>query len=241
MRVVTVLRWAGTSPATTSSRATARRSAPAGRSATCLAAAPPTASASASSRGSFATARRRGVPLDGLAAAFTVRYDDDEPGSPWSFVVYVDERGTEEQRDALAAILTGRFGGEGVLKLPWVSKPSELVDVRPAAIDLRFADGDYELRVGSKIELAASRSGRDGRARQLRHPRPPHRRHRALRRPARRRRRPVPVGARRQLRLRQHVLLFRLMPSSTVCLSFDFDALSRFERMADVAQRLESG
>ena len=98
-----------------------------------------------------------GVPLDGLAAAFTVRYDDDEPGSPWSFVVYVDERGTEEQRDALAGILTGRFGGEGILKLPWVRKPSELVDIRPAAIDLRFADGDYELRVGTKIELAASR------------------------------------------------------------------------------------
>jgi hypothetical protein len=99
----------------------------------------------------------RGVPLDGLAAAFTIRYDDDEPRSPWSFVVYIDERGTEEQREALAAILTGRFGGESVLKLPWVSKPSELVDVRPAAIDLRIADGDYELRVGTRIELAASR------------------------------------------------------------------------------------
>ena len=52
-----------------------------------------------------------GLDLGGLAAAFTIRYDDDEPGSPWSFVVYVDERGSEEQRDALAAILTGRLGG----------------------------------------------------------------------------------------------------------------------------------
>ena len=100
----------------------------------------------------------QGVPLDGLAAAFTIRYDDDEPGSPWSFVVHVDERGTEEQREELAAILTGRRGGERVLKLPWVSKQSELVDIRPAAIDLRFADGDYELRVGSRIELTASRA-----------------------------------------------------------------------------------
>ena len=39
-----------------------------------------------------------GLDLSGLAAAFAIRYDDDEPGSPWSFVVYVDERGTEEQR-----------------------------------------------------------------------------------------------------------------------------------------------
>ena len=41
-----------------------------------------------------------------------IRYDDDEPGSPWSFVVHVDERGSDAQRDALAAILTGEFGGE---------------------------------------------------------------------------------------------------------------------------------
>jgi len=97
------------------------------------------------------------VDLGGLAAAFAVRYDDDEPGSPWSFVVYVDERGTQEQRDALAEILTGRRGGELVLNLPWVRKPSELLDVRPAAIDLRTGPDGHELRVGTAIELASSR------------------------------------------------------------------------------------
>ena len=40
-----------------------------------------------------------GVDLAGLAAALTLRYDDDEPGSPWRFVVYVDERGSERQRE----------------------------------------------------------------------------------------------------------------------------------------------
>lgn len=98
-----------------------------------------------------------GVVLDGLASAFTIRYSDDEPGSPWTFVVYVDERGSEEQRTALAEILTGRRGGELILALPWVRKPSELVAVRPAAIDLSLQDGDYRLRVGSAIELDASR------------------------------------------------------------------------------------
>ena len=98
-----------------------------------------------------------GVPLDGLAVAFTIRYSDDEPGSPWTFVVYVDERGDEKQRAALAEIMTGRRGGDLILKLPWVRKPSELVDVRPAAIDLRIDDGDHRLRVGSAIEVAASR------------------------------------------------------------------------------------
>ena len=48
-------------------------------------------------------ARRDGhagdVDLSGLAAAFVIRYDDDEPGSPWSFVVHVDERGSERAAD----------------------------------------------------------------------------------------------------------------------------------------------
>jgi hypothetical protein len=98
-----------------------------------------------------------GIGLGGLAAAFAVRYDDDEPGSPWTFVVYVDERGTQEQRHALAEVLTGRRGGELVLGLPWVRKPSELIDVRPAAIDLRIGPGGHELKVGTAIGMSASR------------------------------------------------------------------------------------
>ena len=53
------------------------------------------------------------IDLRGLAAAFVIRYDDDEPGSPWSFVVHVDERGSAEQQTALAAILTGRARRRG--------------------------------------------------------------------------------------------------------------------------------
>ena len=47
------------------------------------------------------------VDLSQTAVAIVCRYDDDEPGSPWSFVVHVDERGSEDQQRALAAILTG--------------------------------------------------------------------------------------------------------------------------------------
>ena len=97
------------------------------------------------------------VDLSGLAAAFVVRYDDDEPGSPWSFVVHVDERGSEEQRDALAAILTGGLGGEAVLRLPWVSKPSELIDVRSSPIEITNGRSGHELRVGRAVTLTAGR------------------------------------------------------------------------------------
>jgi hypothetical protein len=98
-----------------------------------------------------------GVDLAGLAAAFTYEYDDDEPGSPWRFVVYVDERGSEEQREALAAILTGRLGGDDVLRQPWARKPSNLVEVRARPIELRHGTGGHEIRIGSLVEVSAAR------------------------------------------------------------------------------------
>ena len=95
------------------------------------------------------------IDLTGLAAAFVIRYDDDERGSPWSFVVHVDERGSAEQQTALAAILTGELGGE-VLRLPWVSKPSNLLDVRASPIEIIDSADGHELRVGRAVRLRAS-------------------------------------------------------------------------------------
>ena len=54
-------------------------------------------------------------------------------------------------------ILTGGRGGDLILNLPWVRKPSDLVAVRPAAIDIRHGPDGHELRVGSVIEISASR------------------------------------------------------------------------------------
>ncbi|MGZ4352744.1 MAG: DUF1326 domain-containing protein [Gaiellaceae bacterium] len=94
-----------------------------------------------------------GVDLAGLAAALVCRYDDDEPGSPWRFVLHVDARGDDAQRAALEEILLGRAGGEQILRLPWVRKPSELLAVRASAIEL----GGGELRVGEAVRLRATR------------------------------------------------------------------------------------
>src|SRR3954465_10661383 len=44
------------------------------------------------------------VDLSGLAVALATRYHDDEPGSPWRFVVYLDARASGQQREALTAI-----------------------------------------------------------------------------------------------------------------------------------------
>ena len=94
-----------------------------------------------------------GVRLDGLGAAMTIRYDDDEPGSPWTLRLHVDDRGDERQREALAAILLGRLGGPAILKLPWVRKPSDVVGVVPSRIEL----GPGVLLVGEVVRLRATR------------------------------------------------------------------------------------
>ena len=105
----------------------------------------------------IAEGRAGETDLSGLAVALAFWYDDDEPGSPWRLVLYVDERGDGGQREALAAIFLGRLGGERILKLPWVRKPSELLDERASAIEIRHGGDDHELRVGSAVRLRASR------------------------------------------------------------------------------------
>ena len=93
------------------------------------------------------------VDLADLNVALACRYHDDEPGSPWSLVLYVDETGDDEQRTALEAIFLGRAGGDRVLRLPWVRKPSFVLDVRPARIEL-VADG---VRVDERARILATR------------------------------------------------------------------------------------
>ena len=100
------------------------------------------------------------VGLDGLGVALALRYDDDEPRSPWRFVLYVDERGDDAQRLALADIFLGHRGGPHVLKLPWVSKPSEVIAVRPARVELDRTG--RALRVGEAVSLRVSRPADDG-------------------------------------------------------------------------------
>ena len=70
------------------------------------------------------------IDVSGLAVVLVVRYDDDEPGSPWTIVLHVDAAGDDGQRAALADVFLGRLGGPKVGALPWVRKTRHLVEVR---------------------------------------------------------------------------------------------------------------
>jgi hypothetical protein len=93
------------------------------------------------------------VDLAELNVALACRYHDDEPGSPWSIVLYVDERGDSEQREALEAIFLGRAGGDRIVRLPWVRKPSVVLDVRPSRIEI----DDESVRVEERATIRATR------------------------------------------------------------------------------------
>jgi hypothetical protein len=100
------------------------------------------------------------VDLSGLNAILACRYDDDEPGSPWTVFLYVDERGDDRQREALAAIFTGAVPGTQHKHFPWVWKKSHLLGWRPSAIEIdhspsrgwfRTRGGEVTLRIREPV------------------------------------------------------------------------------------------
>jgi hypothetical protein len=93
------------------------------------------------------------VDLSGLPVALAVRYSDDEPGSPWTWILYLDARATDAQRAALEGIFSGRSGGDAERHFPWAWKASELVGVRPVEIDVDHTRRRQRLRIRDRISV----------------------------------------------------------------------------------------
>jgi hypothetical protein len=91
--------------------------------------------------------------VSGEPVALALRYSDDEEGSPWTWVLYLDSRSSDERREALEGIFTGRLGGDAETHFPWVWKASELVAVRPAEIDLSHTRRRQWLRVRDRVSV----------------------------------------------------------------------------------------
>jgi hypothetical protein len=91
--------------------------------------------------------------LGGLPVAIAMRYSDDEPGSPWTWVLYLDASASDEQRAALEGIFTGRFGGDAERHFPWAWKASELVAVRPVEIEAEHTRRREWLRIRDRVSV----------------------------------------------------------------------------------------
>jgi hypothetical protein len=102
--------------------------------------------------------------LSGLPVAMAIRYSDDEPGSPWSWVLYLDSAAADEQREALEAIFTGRLGGDAGTHFPWAWKASDLLAVRPVEIEVDHARRRQWLRIRDHVSVRIRDRYADARA-----------------------------------------------------------------------------
>jgi hypothetical protein len=94
-----------------------------------------------------------GVDLGGLPVAMAIRYSDDEPGSPWTWVLYLDARASEEQRTALAGIYSGAVGADAEAVFPWALKDSRLVAIRPVTIEVDHTRRRQRLRIRDRVSV----------------------------------------------------------------------------------------
>ncbi len=101
------------------------------------------------------------VDLAGLAVVLACRYDDDEPGSPWDFVLYLDETASERQRAALQALFTGELGGPALVHFPWAFKASRLVAVRIVRIEVAHHARRAWFRAGEEVSVRVLEPVRD--------------------------------------------------------------------------------
>ncbi len=97
------------------------------------------------------------VALSGLNVVLASRYDDDEPGSPWDFLLYLDERADERQREALTGIFLGKLGGTPLKQFPWAFKDSNLLGVRAAPIEIEHVPGRGWFRAGGQVSVRIAR------------------------------------------------------------------------------------
>ena len=97
-----------------------------------------------------------GIDLAGLGVVIATRYSDDEQGSPWTFAMFVDERGNGAQRQALEEIFSGGLGGTALEHFPWAWKASNPLGAEPARIEIDHTPGRGWFRAGGKVSVRVS-------------------------------------------------------------------------------------
>jgi hypothetical protein len=93
------------------------------------------------------------VDLADMRVVLASRYHDDEPGSPWTCVLFVDARGDQRQRLAITEIFSGRLGGIPLKQFPWVFEAASLLGVEALDIEIDHTPGRDWFRAGSEVEV----------------------------------------------------------------------------------------
>lgn len=100
------------------------------------------------------------VALDGLHVAMTVHSPKRMTDGSWRVALYVDERATPEQAEALGGIFSGASGGHLANLGPLIG---EVVGVSTAPIAFEREGGTRRLRVGDLLDAEVQETvGMDG-------------------------------------------------------------------------------
>ncbi|HKZ28938.1 MAG TPA: DUF1326 domain-containing protein, partial [Acidimicrobiia bacterium] len=81
--------------------------------------------------------------LSGLSTVLVGSYSDDEPGSPWRVIFFVDEDANEARQGDLADVFLGRIDGDTHRLCGRAIQ--EVSMVRPAAIRLTHETGRWHI------------------------------------------------------------------------------------------------
>ncbi len=81
--------------------------------------------------------------LSGLSVCMAGTYHDDDPGSPWSVFLYIDEQASDSQVEALGGIFQGTAGGN----ILFTSNISKVLGIRRARIHLDHGAGHEVIRI----------------------------------------------------------------------------------------------
>jgi hypothetical protein len=94
------------------------------------------------------------VDLRGRQVVMIGAYDDDEPGSPWTVRLFIDDRADAAQHDALEAIFLGRAGGTPSRN--YTPAIADVASVERAHIELDHSRRHWRIRVAELVDVAAT-------------------------------------------------------------------------------------
>lgn len=84
-----------------------------------------------------------GVDLSNVLVSMIGFYDNDEAGSPWSIILYIDEGASDRQFEVLSEIFLGRAGGN----ILFAALTLKVLGVKRARIELDHKPGRERIRV----------------------------------------------------------------------------------------------
>ena len=96
------------------------------------------------------------VNLGDLSVVLAGSYDDDEPGSPWRVILYVDEKGDAQQQQALTDIFLGRAGGD--TRRNFAAVIGEVFAIRAAKIELEHSKNQERMEVIGFVSAVTARA-----------------------------------------------------------------------------------